>query len=102
MNWTLALEHNQTILLRNVAWLFAWLKLEVGGSVETMSRLRHSTILFVLRPSESACRRLILVAVLVFGVSVPLSVARVQKGARKPQGEPCSEVRERKGRRRLS
>ncbi len=89
MNWTLALEHNQAILLRNVAWLFAWLRLEVGGSVETMSRLRHSTILFVLRPSESAYRRLILVAVFVLGTSVPLDagqITRILQGARRPHG----------------
>ncbi len=76
MNWTLAIEHNQTILLRNVAWLFTWLKLEVGGSVETMSRFRRLTVLFVLRPSEAACRRLVLIAVLVRGVVAPLLKTR--------------------------
>ena len=67
MNWTLALEHNRTILLRNVTWLFTWLKLEVGETVETLPRLNFWTVLFVLRPSESACRRLIYAA--MFAVS---------------------------------
>jgi len=72
MNWTLALEHNRTILLRNVTWLFTWLKLEVGGSLETLPRINHGTILFVLRPSESAFRRVLLVAMFVRGVVAPL------------------------------
>ena len=82
MDWNLAIQHNQTVLLRNVAWLFTWLKLEVGGSVETMSRLRHSTVLFVLRPSESACRRLILVAVFVWGTTAVQFVERVAAARR--------------------
>ena len=72
MDWNLAIQHNQTILLRNVAWLFTWLRLEVGDSVETMPRLQRLTVLFVLRPSESAYRRLLLVAALVRGVVAPL------------------------------
>ena len=86
MDWNLALEHNRTILLRNVAWLFTWLKLEVGESVETMSRLRHSTILFVLRPSESACRRLIYAMMFVRGVvaSVRERAASAKRAERPP------------------
>ena len=72
MDWTLAIEHNQRVLLRNVAWLFTWLKLDVGESVETMPRLKWLTVLFVLRPSESAYRRVLFVAVLVRGVVAPL------------------------------
>ena len=90
MDWTLALQHNQTILLRNVAWLFAWLKLEVGESVETMPRFQRLTVLFVLRPSEAAYRRVLLVAVLVRGVIAPLAArrtARAGRGPRKAGGE---------------
>ena len=71
MNWTLAIEHNQAVLLRNVAWLFTWLKLDVGESVETMPRLKRLTVLFVLRPSESAFRRILFVAVFVRGILIP-------------------------------
>ena len=87
MNWTLAIEHNQAILLRNVAWLFTWLKLDVGGSVETMPRLKRLTVLFVLRPSESAYRRVLLVAVLVRQIVAPLlkaHTAQNQQSERKP------------------
>jgi len=94
MDWNLAIERNQVILLRSVAWLFTWLKLEVGGSVETMSRFRRSTVLFVLRPSEAACRRLVLVAVFVRGVVAPLFKRRAapseraerKSGGKAPQG----------------
>ncbi len=82
MNWTLALEHNRTILLRNVTWLFTWLKLEVGGTVETLPRINHGTILFVLRPSESACRRLIFAAMFVLGTKAARLLERVERTAR--------------------
>ena len=72
MDWNLAIQHNQTTLLRNVAWLFTWLRLEVGDSVETMPRVQRLTILFVLRPSESAYRRVLYFAMLVRGVVAPL------------------------------
>jgi len=61
MDWNLALQRNQEVLLRNVAWLFTWLKLDVGGSVETLPRLKRLTVLFVLRPSEAAYRRVLFV-----------------------------------------
>lgn len=71
MDWTLAIEHNRTILIRNVTWLFTWLKLEVGGTVETLPRLTKLTVLFVLRPSESACRRLVYAAMYLRAVVAP-------------------------------
>ena len=94
MNWNLALQHNQQILLRNVAWLFTWLKLEVGESVETMPRLNRLTVLFVLRPSEAAYRRVLLVAVLVRGVVAPLMAIRtVRSGNTKPKRRDEGPVR---------
>ncbi len=95
MDWTLALKLNQDVLLRNVAWLFTWLKLEVGETVETMPRFKRLTVLFVLRPSESAFRRLVLVAVLVHGVSAPVMmdrIARSGRSQRKPDGEKRQRV----------
>ena len=76
MDWNLAIQHNQAVLLRNVMWLFTWLKMDVGGSVETMPRLKRLTILFVLRPTESAYRRVLLVAALVRQVVAPRLKAR--------------------------
>ena len=90
MNWALAIEHNHKLLLRNVAWLFTWLGLEVGESVETMPRLKRLTALFVLRPSESAFRRVLLVAVFVRGVVGPIFKRRAapsESSKRKTEGE---------------
>ena len=81
MDWTLAIKLNQDILHRSVVWLFTWLKLEIGGSVETLPRHKWRTVLFVLRPSESALRRLIFVAMFVHGISASPVVERmVQTG----------------------
>jgi len=93
MDWPLALKLNQDALLRTVAWLFTSLKLEVGESVETMPRLKRLTVLFVLRPSESAYRRLILVAMFVHGIEVPLieeRAARLGRAQRKSHGEKAT------------
>ena len=83
MDWTLALQLNHDVLLRNVAWLFTWLKLDVGGSVETLPRHKRLTVLFVLRPSEAAYRRVVLVAMYVRGVTAPLLAERAARSERK-------------------
>jgi len=83
MDWNLALQHNHTLLLRHVAWLFTWLKLEVGESIETLPRLKRYTILFVLRPAESACRRLIVVRMYLSGIVAPKLSARGKPSAKK-------------------
>ena len=90
MDWTLALQHNHAVLLRNVAWLFTWLKLEVGQSVETMPRMKRLTALFVLRPSESAYRRVLYIAMFVRGVVAPMIKARAastRRSGKKSEGE---------------
>ena len=89
MDWTLAIQRNQEILLRNVAWLFTWLKLEVGASVETLPRYQRLTVLFVLRPSESACRRLVMVAMYVRGVVAPKGRAHGPRPKRKTSDARC-------------
>ena len=94
MDWALAIERNQTILLRNLAWLFAWLTLEIGESVETMPRFKKLTVLFVLRPSEAAYRRVLLVTVLVRGIVAPMitnRAARPQRSERKSGGKKRGE-----------
>jgi len=60
MDLSLAIEINRQALLRIVAGLFVQLGLVPGGSlVETVSRRLHGMIFHVLRPAESAVRRLI-------------------------------------------
>jgi len=82
MDWTLALERNQAILLRSVAWLFTWLKLEVGGSVDELPLAQKRTVYFVLRPAESALRRLVYAAMLALAVTAPPIAERVVRSAR--------------------
>jgi len=82
MDWTLALERNHTILLRIVTELFAYLRLEVGESVATMPRYKRLTVLFVLRPAESAYRRVILIAVFVYKITAPEVRERAARSGR--------------------
>jgi len=62
----------------------------VGESVETMPRFKRLTVLFVLRPSESAYRRVVYVAMYVRGVVAPAfkaRAARSSKTEKKASGE---------------
>ncbi len=60
MDLPLAMDINRKALLRIVAGLFVQLGLVPGkGFVETVSRRLHGIIFHVLRPAESAVRRLI-------------------------------------------
>jgi len=63
LDWDLAMKRNQEALLRLVALLFASAGIVPGGAaVDTLPRPVRSAILLVLRPAESALRRLIVVA----------------------------------------
>ncbi|MGB8817891.1 MAG: hypothetical protein WCC66_08220 [Rhizobiaceae bacterium] len=62
MNWTLAISRNREALRHIVAALFALAGLAKGGSLSTLPRHVFHSILLVLRPAESAVRRLILIA----------------------------------------
>jgi hypothetical protein len=62
MNWEEAIERHRESLLRIVAALFAMVGLGQGGMVERLSWPLHRAVLRVLRPAESAVRRLIVVA----------------------------------------
>ncbi|CAN5350614.1 hypothetical protein BH10PSE7_BH10PSE7_17990 [soil metagenome] len=62
MDWDRAIAINQAALLRIVAALIAMAGLAVGGGMARLPRSMHSTVLGVLRPAESAVRRLIVIA----------------------------------------
>ncbi len=85
MDWEVAIERNRADLIRAVTWLFTWAKIDIGGSVETLPRLKWLTILFVLRPAESALRRIIFVAAIVYAVTAPILKDRVALSARAKQ-----------------
>lgn len=61
MDWAGAVERNREALIAILEGLLAMLE-EVGGLAARMSRPLHNAALQVLRPAESAVRRLIVVA----------------------------------------
>lgn len=62
MDWNLAIKRNRDQLKDIVLTLFVLAKMRVGGSLFTLPRSTLAMILAVLRPAESAVRRLIIIA----------------------------------------
>jgi hypothetical protein len=62
MDWELAIKRNSEALNRIVAALFTMLGLDGTEMVARLPRSVHSVVLRVLRPAESAMRRLIIIA----------------------------------------
>ena len=89
MNLDLAIERNRKPLLRIVAALFAMIGLAEGGSVERLSSPVYRAVLRLLRPAESAVRRLIVVAARGLTLEPPrprVTRAKLVGIARKGQG----------------
>ena len=74
MDWDLAIARNSKALKGIIQVLFALLGLDGGEAAQRIPRSLHSAVLAVLRPAESAVRRLIVVA--ARGVVVKLSPSR--------------------------
>jgi hypothetical protein len=62
MDWALAIERNREALSRIVAALCAMVGLVDGNTVSTLPRHLRSRVFRILRPAESAVRRLIVLA----------------------------------------
>jgi hypothetical protein len=62
MDWELAIKRNKEQLKVIVLALFALANMRVGGSLFTLRRDIFAAIMLVLRPAESAVRRLIVIA----------------------------------------
>lgn len=62
MDWDLAIKRNSKALKAIIEVLFALLGLDGEEAAERIPRSLHSAVLRVLRPAESAVRRLIVVA----------------------------------------
>ena len=62
MDWALAIRRNRDQLKDIVLALFALARMRVGGSLFTLRRDVFAAIMLVLRPAESAVRRLIVIA----------------------------------------
>ena len=73
MDWDLAIERNSEALKGIVAALFAMLGLD-GTTVSRIPHPLHRAVLRVLRPAESAVRRLIVIA--ARGLVVKLAPSR--------------------------
>jgi hypothetical protein len=74
MDWARAIERNSEALVGIVEALFAMLGLSGDATVGRIPPLLHSAVLRVLRPAESAMRRLIVIA--ARGVVVKLVPSR--------------------------
>jgi hypothetical protein len=62
LDWALAIRRNRDQLRQIVLALFALAGMRVGGSLFTLRRDVFAAIMLVLRPAESAVRRLIVIA----------------------------------------
>jgi hypothetical protein len=62
MDWELAIERNSKALKAIIEVLFALLGLDGAEAASRIPRSLHSAVLAVLRPAESAVRRLIVIA----------------------------------------
>ena len=74
MDWARAIERNSEALKDIIASLFAMLELAGLATVARLPRSVHSAVLRVLRPAESAVRRLIVIA--ARGLVVKLAPSR--------------------------
>jgi hypothetical protein len=74
MDWPLAIEKNRTALTRIVAEIFALLGIVAGGTVARLPDAVYLAVERLLRPTESALRRLIVIA--ARGLVVKPSVKR--------------------------
>lgn len=70
MNWTFIIKRNHERLLQVVAELFAVAGLDDTGLRETLPRATHAWLLRILRPAESAARRLVIIAASRLGAIV--------------------------------
>jgi hypothetical protein len=79
MDWDRAIERNSEALKAIVATLFAMLGLGGDATVERLPRALHRAALGVLRPAESALRRLIVIAARGM-VAIPAPVRPMRQG----------------------
>lgn len=89
MDFTPYISFNRTVLLRLIADVFALIGLQGGERPETMTRAVRSTVLYTLRPAESAVRRLVFILATQLerqGYTPPRWVKRV--GLEKPIVRP--------------
>ena len=62
MDWPLVINRNRDLLLKIIASLYAMAGFAGGAVAEMMPRRIYGALMLVLRPAESAVRRLIVIA----------------------------------------
>ena len=86
MDWVRAIERNSEALNGIVAALFAMLELAGAATVSRIPQTLHRAVLRVLRPAESAVRRLVVIAarglVVKAAPSRPMPARPIGKGGR--------------------
>ncbi|MFZ2101519.1 MAG: hypothetical protein WAU86_13235, partial [Oricola sp.] len=77
VNWPVAIERNREALLRIVAMLFAIAGLDENTATATLPRHLRFYLIRILRPAESAVRRLVIIVArgLVVEIRPPASQA---------------------------
>ena len=82
MDWARAIRRNRDQLRQIVLVLFALAGMRVGGSLFTLRRSVMGAIMLVLRPAESAVRRLIVIA--AQGLTPSTKICRPWQGLQSP------------------
>ena len=91
MDWDLAIKRNSEALKGIVEALFAMLGLAGEAMVSRIPQPLHRAVLRVLRPAESAVRRLIIIAARGLVVKLcPLPRVRCRRGPSGRAGTPAS------------
>jgi hypothetical protein len=85
-DWSRAIARNRDALAAILACLFAMLGLTEGGTVARISHRFHRKVLRVLKPAESAVRRLIVIAARGLSAKPVASRAAPQRGGIKRKG----------------
>ncbi len=81
MDWALAIDRNREALLRIVAALFAMAGLAEGANAATLPNSIYRAILRILRPAESATRRLVIILARGLTVTLPPLRTKTAKSA---------------------
>jgi hypothetical protein len=90
INWDRAIERNRDALLRIVAMLFALAGLNENATTATLPRRLRSRLIRILRPAESATRRLIVVASRCLVVEIPRSPSRAGRQFARADRKRCA------------
>ncbi|WP_223476321.1 hypothetical protein [Oricola indica] len=86
MNWPLAIERNRDALLRIVAMLFTLAGIDGNGAVATLPRHMRNHLLRMLRPAESAVRRLVVIVARNLKYALPAARSDAPARAGKARG----------------